>query len=415
MLSVADIWRGLVSLPRALDGSGRGALLRELGTLKQQLADERTKNQKLEMRLAENENRLRLIIESEPELVMLQDARAVVVEMNPAGLVVLEADEPEVIIGHDMSRVVAPEFLETYRLACGAVFKGTPRTFEVRIVGLKGTVRWLELHAFPLRDGHNRVAALIGIGRDVTQQVQAREEASRHQTELARVMRMNTIGEMASGVAHEISQPLSAISNFADGCLRRIRCGGADGGDLIAALEQIQRQAQRAGYIIRHIKKFVRRHEPYWTTVDVNEVVQDVWTLLEPEARQKAISSVLTLDDTLPDIKGDQIELEQVVVNLVRNAIEAMSDVAIRNRKLKIETRRFPSHIEVSVTDSGVGVPSDISDKIFGPFFTTKNNGLGMGLSISRTIVESHGGKLWHSQGSGGGATFAFRLPIGQG
>lgn len=393
---------------------GLTMLKREKARFKKLLEEQQSVNRDLDKQLAENENRLRVIIESEPELVVLQGADGRILEMNPAGLAIADAEVPEEIIGKSIHSIVAPEFRNSYEALSEAVFHGEAGILEFRVVGLKNSVHWLEMHAFPLRDARNRIIALTGIARDITRRKQAEEETRRHQTELARVARLNTMGEMASGIAHELNQPLSAISNFADGCMRRIRRGSTTHESLVEALEQICHQTDRAGQIIRHMRNFARKREPVWAAVDVNGVIQEVWGFLEPEARQNCIVILLDVAGGLPPVMGNHIELEQVIVNLVRNAVEAMADPAVRVREITISTRlRGSRHIEVRVADTGPGVSPQMAGQVFDPFYTTKASGMGMGLSISRSIIEAHGGRLWLAATETPGACFIFTLPAG--
>jgi len=386
---------------------------REKTRLLKELENQRSANRALKRQLAENESRLRVIIESEPELVLLQDADGKVLEMNPAGLSIAGAEIPEEIVGRSIFSIVAPEFRGSYKTLSKAVFRGEARILEFRVVGLRESVHWLEMHAFPIRNVSNCIMALTGIARDITQRKHAEEAAKRHQIELAHVTRLTTMGEMASGIAHELNQPLSAISNFADGSLRRIRRNSARQEGLIEALEQICHQADRAGHIIRHMRNFARKRDANWTQVDINTVVQEVFRFLEPEARQNCIVIRLELASEQPLVSGDFIELEQVMVNLVRNAMESIIDSTQEGREICINTTAdMPKIVEVSVADNGPGVPPEVAKQLFDPFYTSKASGMGMGLSISRSIIEAHEGRLWLSQTKeDSGARFVFTLP----
>lgn len=364
-------------------------------------------------KLAQNENKLRIIVESEPELVVLQAADGTVLEMNPAGLALIGADAPEDIMGRPLYQIVAPEYRPSYEALTRGVFRGEPKVLEFRIVGMRGDARWLEMHAFPLRDASGRIIALTGIARDITERKQAEEQTGRHQAELARVSRLSTMGEMASGIAHELNQPLSAIANYAQGSIRRIRSGAISQEELLEALEQVLDQAERAGHIIRHVRNFVRKREPNWSIVDLNAAVREICVFTEPEARQNCITIDTELAPQLPLVRADNIEIQQVILNLVRNAIEAMTDPAIKNRKLMLRTCVVnEGTVEVGVSDTGPGISSKIVEQVFDPFFTTKIGGMGMGLSISRSIVEAHGGRLWVTENPERGVTFKFTLPI---
>ncbi len=337
--------------------------------------------------------------------------------MNPAGLSIAGAEIPEEIVGRSIFSIVAPEFRGSYKTLSKAVFRGEARILEFRVVGLRESVHWLEMHAFPIRNVSNCIMALTGIARDITQRKHAEEAAKRHQIELAHVTRLTTMGEMASGIAHELNQPLSAISNFADGSLRRIRRNSARQEGLIEALEQICHQADRAGHIIRHMRNFARKRDANWTQVDINTVVQEVFRFLEPEARQNCIVIRLELASEQPLVSGDFIELEQVMVNLVRNAMESIIDSTQEGREICINTTAdMPKIVEVSVADNGPGVPPEVAKQLFDPFYTSKASGMGMGLSISRSIIEAHEGRLWLSQTKeDSGARFVFTLPADYG
>ena len=232
----------------------------------------------------------------------------------------------------------------------------------------------------------------------------------RHQAELAHVLRVSAMGEMGAQLAHELTQPLGAIANYAAGCRRRMEMTPAASPELIDAVERIAREAMRAGAIIRRMREFLRKAEPQRAAVDVNALVREVAELLDGEARERGVDVDLLLDASLPPVQADGVEIEQVLVNLARNAIEAMQGSS-GARTLAIETRLRQGTIEVFVRDSGPGLPDDDAGRIFEAFHTTKPRGLGMGLAISRTLIELHGGTLTATSGPSG-ATFRFTLPV---
>lgn len=245
---------------------------------------------------------------------------------------------------------------------------------------------------------------------------QIEQHARQREGELAHVLRLSTMGEMASGLAHEINQPLSAIATHAAACARRLASGGADTDKLAGAVTHIAEQAERAGQIVRRIRRFVVKQEPKASTIDLNEIVREAESLARYQARQQSVDIDLRLGDDLPLVVADRIQLQQVLHNLIRNALDAMSGDAPERQELFIETRRGErGTIEVSVRDSGPGLAGTTAERIFDPFFSTKSKGLGMGLSISRTIIESHGGRLWAASAQGGGAVFRFTLPTANG
>jgi C4-dicarboxylate-specific signal transduction histidine kinase len=219
------------------------------------------------------------------------------------------------------------------------------------------------------------------------------------------------MGEMATGLAHELNQPLSAIANFARGCIRRLRSGDVAPADLIEPLEEVCEQAERAGEIMRHVRDFVRKSEPRMTAVDINLVVRSVVKFTEHEARQNETVVTLQLAPEQPRVWADSIMVEQVICNLVRNAMEAMAETRTLRREIVIRTvPQGGDAVEVEVIDTGPGIDGAVIDQVFDQFFTTKPEGVGMGLSISRSIVESHGGSIRAESRAGGGATFRFTL-----
>lgn len=407
------VWLGLVAVVWLLMSAmiAAAVLVLRLREAQQRVRDKEVEHQAVLDRLQENENRLRAIIESEPECVKLQAADGTVLEINPAGVTLVDAERPEDIIGRRIYEVVAPEHRDHYRENMRRVFEGESVVYEFKSITLKGRTAWMETHAVPLRDARGNIFALLGITRDITEHKWAEEQARRHQTELARVARLSTMGEMATGLAHELNQPLSAIANFARGSLRRLKSGDVLPAELVVPLQEICEQAERAGEVMRHVRDFVRKSEPRLTAVDINLVVRSVVKFTELETRQQHAFVTLDLAPEQPRVWADSIMIEQVIVNLVRNAVEAMTEARTPRREIMMRTGRFGDDmIEIEVSDAGPGIDGAVIDQIFDQFYTTKPDGVGMGLSISRSIVESHGGALRAESRSGGGATFRFTL-----
>lgn len=390
-------------------------LLLRLREAQRRVLRKETEYQNVLDRLKENDSRLRAIIESEPECVKLQTADGTLLEVNPAGLRLMGADRAEDIIGKLIYIIVAPEYIDIYRKNMARVFSGETVIYEFKAITLKGKTAWLETHAVPMRDARGAIYALLGITRDITEHRQAEEQARRHQTELAHVARLSTMGEMATGIAHEVNQPLSAIANFARGCIRRLRSDNMNPADLIEPLEEVCEQAERASEILRHVRDFVRKSELQMKPFDINQIVYTVVKFTELEARQQGAIVRLDLHAQLPRVQTDAIMIEQVICNLVRNAFEAMAEAKSHRREVTICTRPFNGDaVEIEVGDTGPGIDGAVIDQVFDQFFTTKSEGIGMGLSISRSIVESHGGRVRAESGKDGGATFRFTLPISE-
>lgn len=264
---------------------------------------------------------------------------------------------------------------------------------------------------FPLIDVDGTPYAMCGISTDITERIRARELERRHLTEIAHAWRLATVGEMVSILAHEINQPLFAIVNYARGGIRRVRTTGADEAGMLEALESIARQAERAGEIVRRLRAFVRKDEPTLSPVDLNDIVREVSGLEVLEAKPNSVRVNLDLARSLPRVMGDAIQLEQVLLNLMRNAVDAMLAVPEDERELRLRTSREPDgRVLLEVSDTGRGIPPEIAEKVFESFFTTKPRGMGLGLAICRSIVEAHGGRLDFRSDSGRGTTFFFAL-----
>ncbi len=248
--------------------------------------------------------------------------------------------------------------------------------------------------------------------RDVSVRMRAEARERQHLAELAHVDRLRTAGELASSFAHELNQPLAAIVSYTKGCERRMRARGDADSEELHALEQAAAQAERAGATIRSIRNFVSKRDQQKLPCSMNQVIQEAIQLVRNEAKQKGVVIQLELTESDDGVLGDVIQIEQVVLNLARNSFEAMAETDAADRVVTIRSRGSGSGmVEVAVCDTGPGVPPDQAQEVFEPFFTTKSDGMGMGLSISSSIIEAHGGRLWLSPRPGRGACFQFSIP----
>jgi len=225
------------------------------------------------------------------------------------------------------------------------------------------------------------------------------------------VSRLATIGEMAAGVAHELNQPLTAIANYAQACDRLLSRPGADAGELREALREIAAQAVRAGDIIRRLRTLAGNHGLQRVPSDLNSVVTEIANLLQTEARVHGARVSLELAPQLPSSIVDRVQIQHVILNLVRNGLEAL-DAVSGERELVIRTALAGDEVEIAVIDTGPGLTSDVAERMFDPFFSTKENGTGLGLPISNTIVRAHGGALRYRPNQPRGACFSIRLPL---
>jgi C4-dicarboxylate-specific signal transduction histidine kinase len=256
------------------------------------------------------------------------------------------------------------------------------------------------------------IAALMEIKRRVEESRTRAQEALRlAQSDLAHVNRVTTMGELTASLAHEVNQPIAAAVADANTCLRWLNRDHPDLEEAREAASRVVKDATRAGEIVSRIRLLFKKGAPQRELVDINEVVQEMIVLLRNEAKRHSISVRTELAADLPQVSGDRVQLQQVLMNLVMNSIEAMRDVD-GTRVLTIQSQRGDDgQVLISVSDTGVGLPPQQADQIFNAFFTTKTHGTGMGLRISRTIVESHGGSMWASDNAARGASLCFTIP----
>ncbi len=270
----------------------------------------------------------------------------------------------------------------------------------------------VEYSSTPIRDEQSKTVGSVVVFRDISDRKRINEELRQHQDDLAHVARLSTMGEMASGIAHEINQPLTAITANAQACIRMLESQSGEKERIIDVMERIGSQAARAGEIIRHLRQFVKKEQPELSRIDINEVIREVITLLRTEIRKYEVNVKLDLDERIGAVMALHVQIDQVIMNLARNAIEAMADNRETERLLHIATRNEADHyVRVTVTDTGPGLDPAVADQLFNPFVTTKRNGMGLGLSISQGIIEAHKGKIFVEPAESGGARFVFLLP----
>ena len=283
---------------------------------------------------------------------------------------------------------------------------------EFRLMRRDGTRFDVLLIEAPLIGPNGRHIGWMGSMVDVTEQKRAQELARQQQERLQATARLVTMGEMASTLAHELNQPLAAISSYNTGCLNLIRQGDLPRDELTGILEKIGRQAQRAAQIIRRVHDFVRRREPNFVAADFNAILREAVELVEPTAERRGVSIDCDFTMPLPAVNADPVMIEQVAVNLIRNGMDAMADTPIDERRLQLRTALRDGMVCLTVEDRGAGIPADVAEKLFAPFFTTKSEGMGMGLNICRSIAELHRGRLAYEAQPAGGTVFHFSVPV---
>lgn len=395
--------RGVVGID--IDVTGLRRAERELAESQQRI--ERTHH--------ESEAQYRLLAENSSDLISRHAVTGEWIYASPACRTIY-GFEPEQLIGTNPFERVHPEDRSRVAAAIQTAIASTePQSLLFRTRHADGRYIWLETRIRSVRDTRtNHVVELVALSRDVSERMEAFHRQRRHDAQLAHADRLNTMGYMASEMAHELNQPLYAIANFADACLALVeRPAPPQGGELKRWLEQIAQQARRAGNVLRRISQFTRKGEFHRRRINLNRIIDDVVALLEFDLRHHTIELELELAPQMPDIEGDQLLLEQVLVNLVRNAQEAMVQSGSPQRKLTI--RSFApagARVGVAVCDTGPGLRPQQLEHLFEPYFTTKPGGTGMGLAICRATIEAHDGEIWAYNNPSGGATFQFVLPV---
>ena len=287
------------------------------------------------------------------------------------------------------------------------------RDFVYSLMRPDGSTMYVKTSGRPVFDEQGRFLGYRGTGSDITAEVQGREaeRALRQaQTELAHVTRVTTLGELTASIVHEVNQPLAAIATNGEAALRFLHRTEPDLQEVQEAVTGMIGDSRRASDVIQRVRALCRKSDLQLVPLNVGELIDDSLLLMQREARDNRVSLRRDLAPTLPPVLGDRVQLQQVIINLVLNAMEAMASVTDRPRDLIIRSVQDGDQVLVAIADSGTGIDPDHIDRLFGSFYTTKPGGLGMGLSICRSIIEAHGGKLWASANAGPGATFQFTL-----
>jgi PAS domain S-box-containing protein len=361
------------------------------------------------------EAKIRRLVEANVVGIMMFNLDGAITEANAAFLHMVQFDREDLASGRVRWADLTP-----------AEWRGRDERALVEIKAT-GTVQPYEKEY--LRKDGIRVPVMVGgalfegsqsegvaFALDLTQQKSAQErleEARRAlytiQAELARVARVTTMGELAASIAHEVNQPLTAITNNGSACLRLLANRKLDPEVLKSALQEIVADGTRASAVITRIRGFLKKAPTEMCELDINDIIREVLTLAGHELQKNQLLLECQLSGALPRVRADRVQLQQVLLNLVMNGVEAMNGAP--NRTLSLESRTDESgNVLVAVRDSGTGLGSEV-DRLFTPFFTTKTNGMGMGLPISRSLIESHGGRLWATANSPHGAVFSFTLP----
>jgi signal transduction histidine kinase len=307
--------------------------------------------------------------------------------------------------------IVVPEDVPAFEGAMARAFAGEDPHFSFRIVTASGAVK--HLHGVAHRS--EQIAGrpiFIGAVQDVTEGKVAEESLNKARAELTHVARVMTLGALTASIAHEVNQPLAGIITNASTCLRMLAADPPNLDGARATAQRTLRDGNRASEVIERLRTLFARKEPKTESVDLNDAAREVLALSSSELQRNRVMLQTDFAQELPLVSGDRIQLQQVILNLTLNAVDAMKEIDDRPRALRVTTvREDSSHVRLSIRDCGVGIDPQQTEKLFEAFYTTKSHGMGIGLSISRSIIESHAGRLWASANDGPGATFSFSLP----
>lgn len=293
---------------------------------------------------------------------------------------------------------------------------GKGKAYRGRLVNRKkdGTLYHEQKTISPVKDENGKITHFISVGHDITDLVEAEEKNRAHQAELSHVARLSTLGEMTSGLAHELNQPLCAITTYAQGCLHVIDKDECDPEQVRYGLQQVVKQANLASAIFQRLRNFARKREIQRIAIDIDQIIDEVVEFVAAEAQQKHVRLERSSPPAVETVYADPIQVEQVLLNLVRNAIDSVTAFEQDRRRIALNVLDSDEDwLTVEIQDSGGGCPLAMVDRLFEPFVTSKKKGLGIGLSISHGIIEAHGGSLWLAENSDHGAVFRFTLPTG--
>ncbi len=363
--------------------------------------------------LRSSERRFRSVVESANDAIILADGLAQIVSWNQAAQTIFGYSDEEVL-GKPLMTLMPERYREPHtkgleRFAQTGEARAIGQTVELEGLRKDGSEFPLELSLSSWKTVEGRF--YCGTIRDFTERKRVEKELDSLRAQLAHVNRLSSMSEMAINLAHEISQPLSAIANDAGTCVELSRQDRLDARDLQQVLRAINEQALRAGEIVARLKRFTMRSVPNRSTLDINEVVREVERFVRHDALIHQSQLCCELDKQLPTVQADAVQLQQVLVNLLLNAFEAMEETEAHPHEVIIRTSAEADKIRVSVCDQGTGLTPDQLECVFEPYFTTKADGLGLGLSISQTIIEAHAGRLWAVPNDDRGMTFYFTLP----
>jgi PAS domain S-box-containing protein len=366
-----------------------------------------------EERVRRNERELRQLTEVIPQHVLVSEPDGTLVYVNQVALKYTGLTLDDALSKEALAKIFHPDDLErVLGERRRAIAGGGEWEVEARVRRKDGEYRWFLIRFNPLRDEQGRIFRWYGTRTDIEDRKQAEDALHQARAELARVTRVATVGEMTASIAHEVNQPIAAVVTNAGACLRWLAAQPPDMEEARQALGRIVKDGNRAGEVIARIRALVEKSPPRKDWLNINETILEVVFLTASEVNENRISVQTQLSNDLPLILGDRIQLQQVILNLIKNAIEAMTEASDGPRELLVSSGKNESKgVLVAVRDTGPGLDPEALAHLFDTFYTTKPEGMGMGLAISRSIIEAHGGRLWATPNEPHGAVFQFTLP----
>lgn len=366
-----------------------------------------------ERKLRESELRFHLLAENAKDVISRHSPDGTYLYVSPSASTAT-GYEPEQLVGKNIFKLIHnDDHTKIRKVFTRKRENPNHKPVVYRMKKKEGEFRWFESNIRLIIDEHTRIISEVQVAsRDITDRVLDKKARLRGQ-QLAHVFRLSTMEEMASGMAHEISQPLGAIVNYTRGCVRHLENESYDRDQLHSIMQKAVTQAERAGEIIQRLKNFFCKGQLVKTPCKINNVIRETISLMKNELTLSKTKVEVEFDKSIPFIFIDKIQIQQVTLNLIQNAIEAMTQDKVKNKHIHVKTNIVePDNIEVTISDTGPGFTKDLINKVFMPFFTTKAHGRGMGLAISRSIIEAHGGAFTINPNGNGNSWIQFTLPI---
>jgi len=375
-----------------------------------------TDRKQAEQALRESEERYRNVVETQTEMICRFKPDTTLTFVNDAYCRFFERSR-EQLVGTKFIELVPPSARASLlRYLESVISNPRTQTYEHEVLRPDGSIGWQQWFDHAIVDAQGRIAEIQGIGRDITTLRRAELEAEERRKEVTHLTRVAILGELSGALAHELNQPLTAILSNAQAAQRLLAKTPVDLEEVREILTDIGNEDKRAGNVINRLRALMKRGEAKLLPLDLNALTEDVLELAHSELVERNVAVKTRLAAGLPDVRGDRVQLQQVVLNLIMNACEAMNGNSNGDRSLEVSTvRDGNSRLRLTVADHGPGIPPELLDRIFEPFMTTKADGLGLGLSICRSIVAAHAGRLWGVNNPDGGASFSVSLPVHEG